>query len=115
MVVCSVAVAVAVPEWGVHAVVHVTDGLGDQPTSQRHLPVEYGGAGSAADGDDGQSLASRHRRDGLGLYIIKYSMGVCVAFLRQEAGGVWAVGVFEGYRAFRPGSSRCDAFYLVDG
>ena len=115
MGVCSVVAAVVVPEWGVYAVVDVADGLGDQPASQRHLSLEYGGAGYAADCDDGQPLASGHRRDGLGLYIIKYSMGVCVAFLRQEAGGVWADVVPEGHRAFRPCSSRGDAFCLVDG
>ena len=107
MGVCSVAVAVAVSEWGVYAVVHVADGLGDQPASQRHLSLEYGGAGYAADCDDGQPLASGHRRDGLGLHLIKYNMGVCVAFLRQEADGVWAAGIPEGHRAVCPGCGCC--------
>ena len=113
--VCSVAVAVAVPEWGVYAVIHVADGLGDQPASQRHLPVEHGGVGCVADCDDGQPLASGYCRDGMGLHLIKYNMGVRVAFFRQETDGVWAFGVLEGYCAVCAGCGWRDGCLLVDG
>ena len=110
--VCSVVVAVALSERGVYAIVHVADGLGDQSASQRHLPVEYGSAGCVADCDDGWPLASGYCRDGMGLHLIKYNMGVCVAFLRQEADGVWTAGVLEGYRAVCAGCGWRDACHV---
>ena len=103
MGVCFIAVAVAVFEWSVYAVVDVADGLSDQSASQRNLPVEYGCPGCIADLDDGQPLASGHLCDGHRLYLIKYRVDVCLAFLRQETDGVWAFAVLEGHRALCAG------------
>ena len=64
-----------------------------------YLSLEYDGAWHSADYTLGGTVASGYLCDGDSLYIIEYSMGVCVAFLHVSPDGISSAGIFKGYHA----------------
>ena len=83
-----------------YAHLHTTHRCRYQPSPQRCLPLGNRSPGCTADYADGRTLATRHLCDGDCLYLVEYSMDICVARLRPTADGLPSFGIPEGHLAF---------------